>query len=459
MNALSDDTIAAIATPPGEGGLCVIRISGPDAFQIADHVFSGSSKPTNAESHTVLYGHIVDPANGFTIDEVLMTILRAPKTYTREDVVEVSCHGGQIVSRQVLDLIISHGARFADPGEFTKRAFVNGRIDLVQAEAVAELIRARTETSARIASRQLGGRFSQNIKNMRQELISILALIEVGIDFTEEDIPEFQPDYLAEKTDQVLADLKRIINASITVRAIRDGVRVALVGLPNVGKSSLLNLILDKERAIVASSPGTTRDTIEETIDLKGLPITLIDTAGVHEASDSIENQGIQRSLQEIEQADLVLFIIDAGCSFTPQYVDLLTSVPHDRLLLVFNKIDLPVRCDISSVTGRYAYPSVQISAHTGDGLPQLLEQMFNLIITDNSYMESDVLINSRQLDHIIQSREKLSIAIENLMVSAGSEIVAIEIRDAVSHLDAVVGLEFGDDVLDLVFSQFCIGK
>ncbi len=459
MNFRLDDTIAAIATPPGEGGLCIIRMSGLKSYAIADQVFRGSSLPSKCKSHTVLYGKIKEPGSNLTIDEVLLSILRAPRTYTREDIVEISGHGGYVTGRRILDLLIINGARHADPGEFTKRAFVNGRIDLVQAEAVAELIRARTDASARAAIRQLGGHFSSDIVDLRLRILSVLALIEVGIDFTEEGIKEIETGHILNLLITIRSDLSDIYNNALKYKVLRDGLRIAIVGKPNVGKSTLLNIILDRNRAIVDPSPGTTRDTIEEMMDLDGIPVTFIDTAGIHRSSDPIETQGIIRAQAEIQSSDLVLVVFDGSTQLTQDDFHFMKSISHNRLFVVFNKSDIATKARIHHFEKGGQYKFIYISALTGEGVDALKNLIVHSVISDETNFESDILLNSRQQEHLHIALAKLSIGINIIGNEEGSEIAAIEIRDVAYHLGSIIGLEIGDDILDLVFSQFCIGK
>ena len=459
MNFRLDDTIAAIATPPGEGGLCIIRMSGLKSFAIADQVFRGASVPSKCKSHTVQYGMIKEPGANVTIDEVLLSILRAPKTYTREDIVEISGHGGYVSGRRILDLLVKNGARHADPGEFTKRAFVNGRIDLVQAEAVAELIRARTDASARSAIRQLGGVFSTDIADLRLRILSVLALIEVGIDFTEDGIKEIESEHVLNLLIAIRSDLSGIYNNALKYKVLRDGLRIAIVGKPNVGKSTLLNVIIDRKRAIVDPAPGTTRDTIEEMMDLDGIPVTFIDTAGIHKSSDPIETQGIIRAQAEIETSDLVLVVFDGSSQLTRDDIDFMTSISHNRVFVVFNKSDIGSKARIPTSENGHPYKCVYISARTGEGVDALKNLIVHSVVSDDTNFESDILLNSRQQENLYIALAKLSIGINIIENEEGAEIAAIEIRDVAYHLGAIIGLEIGDEVLDLVFSQFCIGK
>lgn len=308
---MQQDTIAAIATPPGEAGIAVIRISGPEAIAVADRVYQGKNRLKDVDSHTIHYGYIVDPTSGERLDEVLVTVMKAPRTYTREDVVEVNCHGGLVVVKRVLQALLNHGARLAEPGEFTKRAFLNGRLDLSQAEAVMDLIRSKTDRARQIALRQVEGRLSKRIGELRQILIETLAHIEVTIDYPEHDVEEVTQALLREKCKQVQAGIDELLKYAEEGKILREGVKTAIIGLPNVGKSSLLNALVRENRAIVTDIPGTTRDVIEEYVNIRGIPLQLIDTAGIRQTEDEVERIGVERSRQALAEADLILFVLN----------------------------------------------------------------------------------------------------------------------------------------------------
>src|SRR6185312_10096741 len=355
-----DDTIAAIATPIGEGGLAVIRISGAQALAVADKIFSPvgkqSLKPSAAASHTIQFGHIV--RDGKTIDEVLVAVMRAPRTFTREDVVEITCHGGILPAKMVLDAALGAGARLAEPGEFTRRAFLNGRIDLAQAEAVADLIHSRTELALSAANEQLAGKLSQRINQLRDDMIKTLAHVEAYIDFPEEDIAEETKDQLLDRLERGVACMDELLRTANEGQILRRGIRAAIIGRPNAGKSSLLNQLLGHDRAIVSPIPGTTRDTIEETANIRGLPVVFIDTAGLREARDEIEVEGIRRSHESLQKAEFILHVFDGSEPLTEADEKYLAEFAGKKRILVRNKIDLPPKLDLTAAVGQAFQPA-----------------------------------------------------------------------------------------------------
>jgi tRNA modification GTPase len=459
MNHGLNDTIAAIATPPGQGGLCVIRISGPDALLLSDKIFSGRTRPSRCLSHTVHHGYILDVHTRERIDEALLTVFRAPGSYTCEDTVEISGHGGFQQSGRVLDSTLRAGARLAQPGEFTKRAFLNGRLDLAQAEAVADLIGARTAACARIATRQLHGAFSSTITGLIDRLVQLIGLIEVGFDFTEEDIEELDSAHLLDQTRALCRDIALVIDQSSGSHVFRDGLRCAIVGRPNVGKSSLLNALVNRNRAIVDSAPGTTRDTIEETVDLMGIPVTLIDTAGLRKSLDPVENKGVSRSYSEIEDCDLLLWVLDRSVPFTSEDETLFTRLPLNKTLCVLNKTDLEDRLLFSS---RFAEPDfrvIAVSATSGLGLDELKRQILSFISGKDDISSSDILLNSRHRDHLTRCSRHLDIALNLFVEGQSGELSVLELKQAHGQLCALLGKNVEDDILDYIFSRFCIGK
>src|SRR5256885_15995678 len=341
-----DDTIVAIATPIGEGGLAVIRLSGPQALSIADCCFAAAGKaavkPSAASSHTIHFGHIT--RNGTTVDEVLLSVMRAPRTFTREDVIEITCHGGLLPAKLVLDALLESGARLAEPGEFTRRAFLNGRIDLTQAEAVADLIHSRTELALRAANEQLAGKLSQRINLLRDEMIKTLAHIEAHIDFPDEDIAPDTKEQLVRRLEDGMTTMDELLRTASEGQILRRGIRAAIIGRPNAGKSSLLNQLLGRDRAIVSPIPGTTRDAIEQTANIRGLPVVFIDTAGLRTARDEIEQEGIRRSRQSLQQAELILHVLDSSEAFTDEDRQHLAELDGKKRIVVLNKVDLPAQ-------------------------------------------------------------------------------------------------------------------
>jgi tRNA modification GTPase len=454
-----DDTIAAIATPLGEGGLAVIRLSGPQALEVADRCFvpvgKSSRKPSAAVTHTLHYGRI--ERQGRVVDEVLVAVMRAPRTYTREEVVEISCHGGLLPAKLVLDTVLENGARLAEPGEFTQRAFLNGRLDLAQAEAVADLIHSRTELALAAANEQLAGKLSQRINQLRDELMSTLAHVEAHLDFPEEDIEPDTREQLLSRLERGVAFMDELLRTANEGQILRRGLRAAIVGRPNVGKSSLLNQLLGHDRAIVSNVPGTTRDTIEETANIRGLPVVFIDTAGLREAGDEIEIEGIRRSRAALERAELILHVLDAAEPLTPADENYLREFAGKKRILVRNKCDLPPQL---ALPGDVKAPVVEVSCQTGQGLEALKDAIKEAVWSGEITAEMlQVMINSRHQDALRRGREAAIEARRALREAAGLEIVALEFRIAASAVGEIVGKTATEDLLDSIFSQFCIGK
>jgi tRNA modification GTPase len=480
-----DDTIAAIATPIGEGGLAVIRLSGPHALNIAGKSFSpiGKSalKPAAASSHTIHFGHVV--RNGVTVDEVLLSVMRAPRTFTREDVVEISCHGGLLPAKTVLDTLLESGARLAEPGEFTRRAFLNGRIDLAQAEAVADLIHSRTELALRAANEQLAGKLSLRINALRDEMVKTLAHIEAHIDFPDEDIAPDTKEQLISRLEHGIASMNELLCTASEGQILRRGIRAAIIGRPNAGKSSLLNQLLGRDRAIVSPIPGTTRDTIEETANIRGLPVVFIDTAGLRTARDEIEQEGIRRSRQSLQQAELVLHVLDSSEPFTEEDRNYIADLDGKKRIVVLNKIDLPRRLSLPAVEGKSPSPpalspsdgerekqtnlltldaqhSVPVSCVTGQGIESLKDAIRNLVWSGEIKAEMlEVMINSRHQDALNRTRAATERTLEALRRDETLDLVALDLRIAVNAIGEIVGKTTTEDLLDMIFSQFCIGK
>jgi tRNA modification GTPase len=454
-----DDTIAAIATPLGEGGLAVIRISGPGALLVADRCFvpKGKSgvKPSAAPTHTLHYGTITRHAG--RVDEVMVAVMRGPRSLTREDVVEITCHGGLLSAKAVLDAVLENGARLAGPGEFTRRAFLNGRIDLAQAEAVADLIHARTELALAAANEQLAGRLSERINRLRDELLRTLAHVEAHIDFPEEDIaPDTRREMLArlERGVEFMDELLRTANEG---QILRRGIRAAIIGRPNAGKSSLLNQLLGHERAIVSPIPGTTRDTIEETANVRGLPMVFVDTAGLREAGDELEAEGMRRSREALARAELVLHVLDASEPLTARDEEYLTEFAGKKRILVKNKIDLAARLILPA--GIKA-PVVEVCCLRGSGIEALKNGIKELAWAGEIRAEMlQVMINSRHQEALTRARTAVERTMEALRSDRTLELVAMDLRMATNAIGEIVGKTTTEDLLDAIFSQFCIGK
>lgn len=455
--AMLTDTIAAIATPLGEGGLAVIRISGTQALTIADQVFqpagNSSVKPSLALTHTIQYGHVV--RNGRRVDEVLVAVMRAPRTLTREDVVEITCHGGLLPAKLVLDAVLASGARMAAPGEFTKRAFLNGRLDLAQAEAVIDLIHARTELALSAANEQLAGHLSRRIETLRDDLVTTLAHVEAHIDFPDEDIAPHTKDELLARLDRAVELMDELLRTADEGQLLRRGIRAAIVGRPNVGKSSLLNQLLGHDRAIVSPIAGTTRDTIEETANVRGIPVVFVDTAGLREAGDVIEEEGIRRSRVTLERAELILHVLDASELLSPEDERYLAEFGSKKRLLVRNKVDLPSKLELPT-----DLIAVDVCCLSGRGLEDLKGAIKNLVWAGEIRAEMvQVMINSRHQDALSRARIATRRAIEALRENLTLELAAMDLRIAMNAVGEVVGKTTNDDLLDSIFSQFCLGK
>ena len=453
-----DDTIAAIGTPLGEGALAVIRLSGKDACAIADKVFVPGGKSakriSDAPTHTLQYGRVA--RNDRTIDEVLAAVMRAPRTFTREDVVEFTCHGGVLTAKMVLDAVLAGGARMAEPGEFTKRAFLNGRIDLAQAEAVADLIAARTELAVTAANEQLAGKLSQRINDVRDQMMLTLAHIEAHIDFPEEDIAPDTHEQLLERLRSASAFMDELLRTANEGQVLRRGIRAAIIGRPNAGKSSLLNQLLGHDRAIVSAIPGTTRDTIEETANIRGIPVVFIDTAGLREAGDELEAEGIRRSRTSLERAELILHVLDNSEPLTEADRDYLNEFAAKKRIIVRNKADLPRRLELPPLEA----PAVEVSCTTGAGLELLKDGIRQLVWSGEIRADMlQVMINSRHQDALRRAREATENTIQALVDGQTLEIAAMELRIATNAIGEIVGKTTTEDLLDSIFSQFCIGK
>jgi tRNA modification GTPase len=451
------DTIAAISTPPGEGAIALVRISGANAIESADKVFRGRELPSRFASHVQHLGEIFSAENQL-IDQVVLSVHRAPASYTGEDLVEIACHGGTLVSARVLEACLRAGARAARPGEFTERAFLNGKMDLTQAEAVIDLIRARTDLALRSAAEQLEGRLGDQIRNIRDELIALVAHINASIDFPEEGIDPDEDEMLCARLDSIRAEIAALLATADQGRVLREGVRVVIYGATNAGKSSLLNRLLGYDRVIVSDTHGTTRDTIEETVNLEGVPIRLLDTAGLSASENELEREGIARTEKSLQLADLRLHIADRNAPkpahFNSRKLSELngqTSSPTE--IVVLNKSDLPEDNDWKD------FPALRISCVTGEGLLRLQKEILASIRQQNLRPESAVAINTRHRDCLRRASESCDRARTALGEGLSSEYVAIDLDQALCAVGEVIGIVDVNQILDSVFSQFCIGK
>lgn len=461
-----DDTIAAVSTPPGEGGIGIVRLSGKDAVRIVDRIFvsSRNNRLPGVHSHTILHGIIQDPSILERIDEVLVTFMKAPRTYTREDVVEINCHGGMVPLRRILGLVIDGGARVAEPGEFTRRAFLNGRIDLSQAEAVIDVIRAKTEQAERMALQQLEGRLSAEITTLRDSVTELCALVEAYIDFPEEDVTVPEKAGVVGSIQSVEVRLSALSRSFDEGRLYREGASMAIVGKPNVGKSSLLNALLKKDRAIVTDLPGTTRDIIEEGLNISGLPVRIMDTAGIREAHDLAEAEGVKRSLDAIEGADIVLAVFDAGKPLDHADRQVIERVRNKRTITVINKWDIMTPEFDCGDTELNTHPCVKISAIKGEGLDDLKEKIVNALLSKRSATgqeaAADLLITNIRHKQLVDSAlASLGQARTTLETGEPLEVTALFLRESLNSLGEIIGAVTTDDILDRIFAEFCIGK
>ena len=472
------DTIVSISTAAGLGAIGIVRLSGREAVAIAERLFMPargySVKPE--ESHRMLYGMVVDPDSGAHIDEVLLAVMRAPRTYTREDVVEIHCHGGLAAQRAVLRLAVRGGARPAEPGEFTRRAFMNGRIDLAQAESVAAVVGARSTAALRASVRQLEGGLSERVRSVRRRLVGVLAVIEATVDFSEEDVDPVDWRVVREDLGDVEQQLRRLLGTAFLGRALEQGVRTAIVGRPNVGKSSLLNALLMRERAIVSDLPGTTRDTIEELVEIGGMPIHLVDTAGLREDGDAVEQLGVARSRWAMEQADLVLAVVDLSEAFGPEEESLLRELDPARTIVVGNKLDLlsdsgqaaarlGVLLEAGGVNDGEVWlgkdlPRCVVSAVSGEGLDEVRRLIMHVATGgEGLQLEEPVLAGERQRALVGEALEATVAARAGAREGGREELVCEDIRVAAKALGRITGEELTPDLLDEIFSRFCLGK
>jgi len=469
-----DDTIVAISTPVGEGGIGIVRLSGTDALKIADKVFlpKNGKRPSMFKTYTVHYGHIIErrrrpkgvpsEVEGRVVDEVILTVMRAPRSYTKEDVVEINCHSGIAPLKKILDLVLINGARLAQPGEFTKRAFLNGRIDILQAESVLDIIRAKTDLSLRAAVTNLDGSFSRKINDIRNELIGILAHIEASIDFSEEDDAQaVRRRDIFNRLKAVKRDIERLISKAREGKILRQGIKAVICGSPNVGKSSLMNALLKESRAIVTHIPGTTRDTIEEIVNIKGIPIILIDTAGVTKSRHLIEKEGIKRSHFSIEKADLVLFVLDNARKISKNDLDIMNNIKDREIIIVINKIDLKKRVNLN-VAKRFfpKRPIVYISALNSSGIDRL-EHTIQDIVFKGKAPTPDLATasNDRQIGILHRSGDDIIEAMEAFRKKVSMDCVAIYVRSSIEVMGEITGHTITEQALDRIFSEFCIGK
>ena len=461
MNATQADTIVALSTPPGEGGMAVVRISGPEAVSIVHKVFQGSKNKKAGASHQAVHGWIVDGKE--PVDEVVVTVFRSPKSYTGEDVVEVSCHGGLYISSRLIDLIVSAGARPARPGEFTQRAFLNAKMDLAQAEAVADVIHARTEASRRVAVYQLEGRLSEKLNTMRERLVSFCSLLEIELDFSEEDIAFASRKDLKKHLSSIQQELDHLIESYDRGRICREGIHMVIAGRPNVGKSSLLNALVERERAIVTEIPGTTRDTIEDVLDIEGLLFRITDTAGIRETDDPLEKEGIRRMEKALSEAALILLVCDASEPLLSDDFALFKKIQllNKPVVVVLNKSDLKKRTGCDEIRKeKIGRSCLHVSALKREGIDTLIDVLQKEALSDGVPHEGDVLLTrARHRDSLVRTILFLKKAEASLKKNMSQEFIAADLRGAMDALGEVTGQTTTENILEAIFSTFCIGK
>ena len=453
-----NDTISAISTAYGEGGIGIVRMSGSRSYEILSDIFDNIDK---VENRKLTYGHIRDPRDGRTVDEVLVAYMKAPHTYTGEDVVEINCHGSMVARRKILDITLKEGASLAEKGEFTKRAFLNGKIDLSQAEAVIDLIKASSSSGYDVALSQLDGSFGRNISEIRQKLVDILVDITVNIDYPDEDIEEIVYENLRENIFKIKEDIDYLISTSDTGRILKDGIKIAIIGKPNVGKSSLMNRLLMENRAIVTDIPGTTRDVIQENMMIRNIPVILIDTAGIRETDDKIEKIGIEKSKETFNDADLILFLLNSGDVITDEDYSIMNRVANKNVLVLLNKSDMDRKIEtdrIKEILGDKTF--LDTSMETGQGVEELKDIIEKMVYKGNLKQDNSLIVtNARHLNLLRDASAFLEDSLKSIESNQPLEFIEIDVKNTYDDLGAILGEEVGDDILNEVFSRFCLGK
>ncbi|HDI6764379.1 TPA: tRNA uridine-5-carboxymethylaminomethyl(34) synthesis GTPase MnmE [Staphylococcus aureus] len=456
------DTITSISTPMGEGAIGIVRLSGPQAVEIADKLYKGKHLLNDAPSHTINYGHIIDPESKEVVEEVMVSVLRAPKTFTREDIIEINCHGGILTINRVLELTMTYGARMAEPGEFTKRAFLNGRIDLSQAEAVMDFIRSKTDRASKVAMNQIEGRLSDLIKKQRQSILEILAQVEVNIDYPEyDDVEDATTEFLLEQSKEIKQEINRLLDTGAQGKIMREGLSTVIVGKPNVGKSSMLNNLIQDNKAIVTEVAGTTRDVLEEYVNVRGVPLRLVDTAGIRETEDIVEKIGVERSRKALSQADLILFVLNNNEALTQEDYTLYEVVKNEDVIVIVNKMDLEQNIDINEVKDMIGdTPLIQTSMLKQEGIDELEIQIRDLFFGGEVQNQDMTYVsNSRHISLLKQARQTIQDAIDAAESGVPMDMVQIDLTRTWEILGEIIGETASDELIDQLFSQFCLGK
>lgn len=459
----ADDTITAVATAVGEGGIGIVRVSGACALEIAAQLFKSPKDRLVQEikNFSAAYGNIIDPDTQDVVDEVLLLVMRGPHSYTCEDVVEIHCHGGPVALQKILSLTLNFGARLAEPGEFTKRAFLNGRLDLTQAEAVIDVIRAKTDASLNMAIGHLSGRLSAKLKEVRHKILGMIAQLEAAIDFPEEDIEEASAQKVSREVEEVLVQLEHLLATAQTGKILRDGLKTVIIGKPNVGKSSLLNALVGEKKAIVTDVPGTTRDIIEEYLNIKGIPLKIIDTAGIRETQDIVEKIGVDRAKEIMEQADLILLLLDSSLPLSQEDIKILEILKDKRTLVLINKSDLPQQLDISAVIQFVPSEEIlRISAAQGTGLEEVEQAIVDKVYSGHVVQAEGAFVNNARHEHLLhQAREHLIEVLSTIRQGMPTDCIVVDLRAAWDKLGEITGDTVGEDIIEQIFTQFCIGK
>lgn len=455
-------TITSISTPMGEGAIGIVRLSGPQAVEIADKLYKGKHLLNDVPSHTINYGHIIDPESKEVVEEVMVSVLRAPKTFTREDIIEINCHGGILTINRVLELTMTYGARMAEPGEFTKRAFLNGRIDLSQAEAVMDFIRSKTDRASKVAMNQIEGRLSDLIKKQRQSILEILAQVEVNIDYPEyDDVEDATTEFLLEQSKEIKQEINRLLDTGAQGKIMREGLSTVIVGKPNVGKSSMLNNLIQDNKAIVTEVAGTTRDVLEEYVNVRGVPLRLVDTAGIRETEDIVEKIGVERSRKALSQADLILFVLNNNEALTQEDYTLYEVVKNEDVIVIVNKMDLEQNIDINEVKDMIGdTPLIQTSMLKQEGIDELEIQIRDLFFGGEVQNQDMTYVsNSRHISLLKQARQTIQDAIDAAESGVPMDMVQIDLTRTWEILGEIIGETASDELIDQLFSQFCLGK